>query len=102
MAVGCILVVFTNLYLELQKSIFFGEITQIVLGSSPVTGLEWRREGFRKLSFPDFVTTAQVGGKVASPTQRPLQKRHILHVFLNLLVLLFVLLLLLLLTITLM
>ena len=32
--------------------------------SSPVTGLEWVR-------FPDFMTTAQEGGKVVSLTQRP-------------------------------
>ena len=29
-------------------------------------------EGPRKLSFPDFVTTAQDGGKVVSLTHRPL------------------------------
>jgi len=28
-------------------------------------------EGFRKLSFPDFVTMAQDGGKVVSLTHRP-------------------------------
>jgi hypothetical protein len=28
-------------------------------------------EGFRKLRFPDFLTSAQYGGKVASPTHRP-------------------------------
>ena len=28
-------------------------------------------EGSRKLRFPDFVTTAQDGGKVVSLTQRP-------------------------------
>jgi len=28
-------------------------------------------EGCRKLRFPDFVTTAQDGGKVVSPTHRP-------------------------------
>ena len=28
-------------------------------------------EGFRKLSFPDFMTTAQDGGKVVSLTHRP-------------------------------
>jgi hypothetical protein len=27
--------------------------------------------GFRKLRFPDFMTTAQVGGKVVSLTHRP-------------------------------
>ena len=38
--------------------------------SSPVTGLEWPR-GFQKLRFPDFMTTAQDGGKVVSLTHRP-------------------------------
>jgi len=28
-------------------------------------------EGYRKLRFPDFVTTAQDGGKVVSLTHRP-------------------------------
>ena len=28
-------------------------------------------EGSRKLRFPDYVTTAQDGGKVVSPTHRP-------------------------------
>jgi len=28
-------------------------------------------EGSRKLRFPDFITTAQDGGKVVSPTHRP-------------------------------
>ena len=32
----------------------------------------WRvTEGSRKLRFPDFVTTAQDGGKIASLTHRP-------------------------------
>ena len=30
------------------------------------------REGSRKLSFPDFMTTAQEGGKVVSPTHCPI------------------------------
>jgi hypothetical protein len=35
-------------------------------------------EGFRKLRFPDFVTTAQDGGKVTSLTQwQPLPPRNI-------------------------
>ena len=29
-------------------------------------------EGSRKLRFPDYMTTAQDGGKVVSPTHRPL------------------------------
>ena len=28
-------------------------------------------EGYRKLRFPDFMTTAQDGGKIVSPTHRP-------------------------------
>jgi len=28
-------------------------------------------EGSRKLRFPDYMTTAQDGGKLVSPTQRP-------------------------------
>jgi len=28
-------------------------------------------EGYRKLRFPDYMTTAQDGGKVVSPTHRP-------------------------------
>ena len=32
----------------------------------------WRGpEGSRKLRFPDYMTTAQDGGKVVSPTHRP-------------------------------
>ena len=38
---------------------------------SPITGLRFP-EGFRKLRFPDYVTTAQDGGKVVSPTHWPL------------------------------
>jgi hypothetical protein len=40
----------------------------------------WRGpEGSRKLRFPDFMTTAQVGGKVVSLTHRPLfpQEMHL-------------------------
>jgi hypothetical protein len=33
------------------------------VGLSPVRGLEWPR-GFQKLRLPDFMTTAQDGGKV--------------------------------------
>jgi hypothetical protein len=28
-------------------------------------------EGYRKLKFPDFMTTARDGGKIVSPTHRP-------------------------------
>jgi len=37
---------------------------------SPITGPKCP-EGFRKLRFPDYVTMAQDGGKVASLTHRP-------------------------------
>jgi len=40
---------------------------------SPVTDLEWPR-GFQEVKGPpppDFMTTAQDGGKVVSPTHRP-------------------------------
>jgi len=45
----------------------------IYKGKGKVIPLEaWRGpEGSRKLKFPDFVTTAQNGGKVVSLTQRP-------------------------------
>jgi len=39
--------------------------------SSPVTGPRCPK-GSRKLKFPDFMTTAQDGGKVVSFTHRPL------------------------------
>jgi hypothetical protein len=41
-----------------------------IVKSSPVIGLEWPR-GFQKLRFPDFMITAQDGGKVVSLTHRP-------------------------------
>jgi len=44
--------------------------------SSPVTG----PEDSRKLRFPDFVTTAQDGGKVVSLTHRPPLPREMLLV----------------------
>jgi hypothetical protein len=37
--------------------------------SRPVTGLEWPR-GFQEVKFPDFMTTANDGGKVVSLTHR--------------------------------
>ena len=43
---------------------------KIVRKSVPL--LAWSGpEGSRKLKFPDFMTTAQGGGKVVSPTHRP-------------------------------
>ena len=39
--------------------------------TSPVNGLECGPEGSRKLRFPDFMTTAQKGGKVVSLTHLP-------------------------------
>jgi len=43
-------------------------------GKGKSVPLQARRgpEGFRKLRFPDFMTTVQDGGKVVSLTHRPL------------------------------
>jgi len=41
-----------------------------VVKSSPITGPRCP-EGSRKLRFPDYVTTAQDGGKVVSLMHRP-------------------------------
>ena len=40
-------------------------------------------EGSRKLRFPDFMTTAQYGGKIVSLTHRPLlpQEIHLVLIF---------------------
>jgi hypothetical protein len=40
-------------------------------------------QGSRKLRFPDFVTTAQDGGKVVSPTHRPHLPQEILLVLIS-------------------
>ena len=40
-------------------------------------------EGSRKLRFPDFMTTAQDGGKVVSPTHRPPLPQEIILVFIS-------------------
>jgi len=39
-------------------------------GKSPITGLDRPRE-FQEVNVPDFMTTAQDGGKVVSLTHRP-------------------------------
>jgi hypothetical protein len=44
--------------LEINQHLF-------LIKSSPVTGLEWPR-GFQEVKVPDFLTTAQDGGKVVS------------------------------------
>ena len=55
-----------TLFFDLDKSTNIKTITQ--KGKSiPITG----PEGSRKLRFPDYVTTAQDGGKVVSLTHRP-------------------------------
>jgi hypothetical protein len=50
---------------------------KIVKGKGKAVPLQaWSvTEGSRKLMFPDFLTTAQDGGKVVSPTHRP----HVLY-----------------------
>ena len=40
-------------------------------------------EGSRKLRFPDFVTTAQDGGKIVSLTHRPPLPQEMLLVFIS-------------------
>jgi hypothetical protein len=43
-----------------------------ILGVKAVPLQAWSSpEGSRKLRFPDFLTAAQYGGKVVSPTHRP-------------------------------
>ena len=47
-----------------------GYVTPVKGKAFPLQG--WRGpEGSRKLRFPDFITTAQDGGKVVSLTHRP-------------------------------
>ena len=40
-------------------------------------------EGSRKLRFPDYMTTAQEGGKVVSPTHRPPLPQEMLFVLIS-------------------
>ena len=50
-----------------------GHVTEELLGKKKAVPLQaWTGpEGSRKLRFPDFVTTAQDGGKVVSLAHRP-------------------------------
>ena len=50
----------------------FGGLLRVVKGKGKAVPLQtWSGpEGSRKLRFPDFMTTAQDGGKVVSPTHR--------------------------------
>jgi hypothetical protein len=57
--------------------------SETIKKSSPVTGLEWPRGFHRKLRFPDFMTTAQDGGKVVSLTYRPPLPQEILLVLIS-------------------
>ena len=50
---------------------FYGTETHIYKGKAVPLQAWSGPEGFRKLSFPDFMTTAQDGGKVVSLTHRP-------------------------------
>ena len=49
------------------------KIAQHLIGNGKAVPLQALKgpEGSRKLSFPDFMTTAQDGGKVVSLTHRP-------------------------------
>jgi len=53
-----------NALFEVILMIFKGKAVPLQAWSGP--------EGSRKLRFPDFMTTAQEGGKVVSLTHRPL------------------------------
>jgi len=48
-------------------------VNKVVKGNGKAVPLQARSgpEGFRKLRFPDFMRTAQDGGKVVSLTHRP-------------------------------
>ena len=59
-----------RLWLEFHRHLFF--YSYLTMGKA-VPLQAWRcPEGSRKLRFPDFMTTAQDGGKVVSLTHRPL------------------------------
>ena len=67
-----------NMKLKIKSNIFNCNLRNIVKfnkclskGIGTITGLRCP-EGSRKLRFPDYVTTAQDGGKVVSLTHRPL------------------------------
>ena len=49
---------------------------------SPITGLEWPR-GFQKLRLPDFVTTAQDGGRLSALRTGRLYPQEILLVLIS-------------------
>jgi hypothetical protein len=50
-----------------------GEVKEVKVKGKAVPLQAWSGpEGSRKLRFPDFMTTAQDGGKIVSLTHRPL------------------------------
>ena len=69
---------FFHILLYVKGALYLSVTGQQVKGKA--VPLQARRgpEGFRKLRFPDFVATAQDGGKVVSLTHRPLYPQEIL------------------------
>ena len=60
-------------------------VNGVAKGKDKAAPLQARRslEGSRNLRFPDFVTTAQDGGKVVSLTHRPSLPQEILLVLIS-------------------
>ena len=54
----------------ITRSVYGREVSNIRAAAVPLQAL-CGPEGSKKLRFPDFMTTAQDGGKVVSPTHRP-------------------------------
>ena len=59
--------------MRMRRIILLSSVAGLVKGKGKAVPLRARSgpEGSRKLRFPDFVTTAQDGGKVVSLTHRP-------------------------------
>jgi len=53
-----------NVFTYLDQNTYKGKAVPLQASSGP--------EGSRKLRFPDYMTKAQDGGKVVSPTHQPL------------------------------
>ena len=63
-----------NTHSTIRMSVFvYNKYPKLSSGKGKVVSLQsWSgREGSRKLKFPDFMTTAQDGGKVVNLTHRP-------------------------------
>jgi len=62
--------IYICIYLHTHTHIYIYIYVCVCRKISPITGLEWPK-GSRKMSFSDYMTTAQDGGKVVSLTYRP-------------------------------